>query len=65
MIKNPPVNAGRYGFDPWVEKIPWRRTQQPIPVFLLGESHEHRAWLAAVCGVAELDVTEEPEHTQA
>ena len=23
----------RRSFDPWVEKIPWKRTQQPIPVF--------------------------------
>ena len=26
------------GFDPWVEKIPWRRSWQPTPVFLPGES---------------------------
>ena len=25
---------GRPGFDPWVEKIPWRRAWQTIPVFL-------------------------------
>ena len=24
----------RYGFDPWVGKIPWRRKWQPTPVFL-------------------------------
>ena len=29
----------RRRFDPWVGKIPWRRKQQPIPVFLLGEFH--------------------------
>ena len=29
---------GRPGFDPWVEKIPWRRAWQPTPVFLPGES---------------------------
>ena len=28
----------RHGFDPWVSKIPWRRTWQPTPVFLPGES---------------------------
>ena len=28
----------RYEFDPWVGKIPWRRKQQPIPVFLPGKS---------------------------
>ena len=29
--------------DPWVEKIPWRRTWQPTPVFLPGESHGQRS----------------------
>ena len=29
----------RYRFDPWVWKILWRRTGQPPPVFLPGESH--------------------------
>ena len=28
----------RHGFDPWVKKIPWRRTWQPTPVFLPEES---------------------------
>ena len=27
------------GFHPWVRKIPWRRTQQPTPVLLPGETH--------------------------
>ena len=31
----------RLGFNPWVEKIPWRRIQQPTSVFLPGES---RGW---------------------
>ena len=42
VVKNSPANAGdiiRHGFVPWVGKIPWRRTWQPIPVFLPGESH--------------------------
>ena len=30
------------GFDPSVEKIPWRRKWQPTPVFLPGESHGQR-----------------------
>ena len=29
-------------FDPWVEKILWRRKWQPIPVFLPGKSHGQR-----------------------
>ena len=33
----------RRGFDPWVGKIPWRRKQQPTPVFSPGESHEQRS----------------------
>ena len=39
MAKNPPANAGdpnkRPGFDPWVRKMPWRRAQQPTPIFFL------------------------------
>ena len=31
------------GFDPWVGKIPWRRTWQPTPVFLPGETHGQRS----------------------
>ena len=31
------------GFDPWVGKIPWRRTWQSTPVFLLGEFHRQRS----------------------
>ena len=27
----------------WVRKIPCRRVEQPIPVFLAGESHEQRS----------------------
>ena len=29
-------------FNPWVRKIPWKRAWQPIPVFLLEESHGQR-----------------------
>ena len=31
------------GFNPWVRKSPWRRTWQPTPVFLPGESHGQRS----------------------
>ena len=30
------------GFDPWVEKIPWRRAWQPTSVFFPGEFHAQR-----------------------
>ena len=33
----------RHEFDPWVWKIPWRRSAQPTPVFLPGESHGQRS----------------------
>ena len=29
----------RYGFDPWVEKIPWRKKWQQLQDFLPGKSH--------------------------
>ena len=32
----------RRGFHPCVKKIPWRRKQQPTPVFLPGESYGQR-----------------------
>ena len=33
----------RHEFDPWVEKIPWRREWQPTPVFLPGRPHGQRS----------------------
>ena len=48
--RNLPANAGdlRVMFDPWVGRIPWRRTWQPDPVFLPGESY---GWSSLVgCG---------------
>jgi len=32
------LQCRRHGFNPWVRKIPWRRAEQPTPVFLPGES---------------------------
>ena len=29
----------RYGFDPWVGTLPWRRAWPPSPVFLPGDFH--------------------------
>ena len=33
----------RRAFDPWVEKIPWRRARQPTPVLMSGESRDRGA----------------------
>ena len=38
----------RCGFDPWVEKIPWRRKWQPTPVSLPGDFMDGLAWWAIV-----------------
>ena len=41
----------RFGFDPWVGNIPWRRKWQATPVFLTGIFHRG-AWWAKVHEVA-------------
>ena len=48
MVKNLPASVGDEnpndpGFDPWVGKIPWRRTWQPTPVSLSGEFHGQKS----------------------
>ena len=42
----------RCGLNTWVRKIPWRRAQQLIPVFLPGESH---GWRRLHGGLQSLD----------
>ena len=49
------LKYGRPGFDPWVEKIPWRRERLPTPVFWPGEFHG----LCSPWGRKELDTTEQ------
>jgi len=46
LVKNPPTKCRRWndhGFDPWVGKIPWRRTWQSTPIFLPREFHGQRS----------------------
>ena len=51
MVKNLP-QCERPGFDPWVGKIPWRRSWQPTPVFLPGEiAKDKGTWQAIIHGV--------------
>ena len=53
------LQCRRPGFYPWVEKIPWRRAQQPTLVFLLGEFHGQRSLVGcSPHGRKELDTTE-------
>ena len=35
--------CNRYGFNPWVRKIPWSRKQQPTLILLSGESQGQRS----------------------
>ena len=56
--KEPACRCRRCGFDPWVRKIPWRRKQQPTPVFLPRKSHEQRSLVGwSPWGHKELDTT--------
>ena len=51
-------------FDPWVEKIPWRRKWQPTPVLLPGRSHGWRSLASySPWGHKELDTTDQLTHT--
>ena len=50
----------RHRLNPRVGKIPWRRTWQPTPVFLLGESHGQRCLVGySPWGCKESDTTEQ------
>ena len=42
----------RWGFSPWIRKIPWRRKWQSTPGFLPGESQDRGAWRATAHRVA-------------
>ena len=54
----------RHMFDPWVEKIPWRRKWQFTQVLLLGESQGQQSLVdCSQWGHKELDVTEKLTHT--
>ena len=59
-VKSICLQCRRPRFDPWVEKIPWRRRWQPTPVLLPGESH---GWKSLVgynpWGRKESDTTEQ------
>ena len=57
MVKSP-LECRKPGFNPWVEKIPWRREWLPTPVFLPGELHGQRSLVGYSPCSAELDTTE-------
>ena len=39
-------DTGRYGFNPWLRKMSWKRKWQPTSVFLPGKSMDKRDWQA-------------------
>ena len=54
------LQCGRRGFDPWVEKIPWRRKWQPTSVLLPGKFHGWRSLVGySPWGCKESDTTEQ------
>ena len=53
------LQCGRPGFDPWIQKIPWRRKWQPTPVLLPGKFHGWRSLAGySPWGSKESDMTE-------
>ena len=65
--KEPACQCRRHNtprFNPWVGKIPWRRAQQPTPVFLPGEFHGQRSLMGySPQGCKESDTMERTQHT--
>ena len=52
-------SAHQCGFNPWIGKMLWKRTWEPTPVFLPGESHGQRSLVGcSPCGHKESDTTE-------
>ena len=55
----------RCRFDPWVEKISWRRKWQPTAVFLSGKSHGQRSLVGySLWGHKESDTATTPPTTK-
>ena len=49
----------RHRFNPWVRKMPWRRTWQPTPALLPGKFHRDRSFVGyKLWGYKESDTTE-------
>ena len=57
--KESTCQSRRFGFNPWVRKIPWRRKRQPTPVFLPAEFHGQKSLVGcSPWGHKESDTTE-------
>ena len=58
MVKNLTVNAGDFGFNPWVRKIPCGGNGNPLQYSCLGNPMDRGAWRATPWGHKESDMTE-------
>ena len=59
VVKNPPCQCRRRGFDPWVGKIPWRREWQSTHLLAWRIPMDRGAWWPTVHGGhKESDMTE-------
>ena len=59
--KDLPANSGdikRYGFDPWIGKIPEGGHGYPLQYSCLENSMDIGAWQATIHSIAESDMTE-------
>ena len=52
VVKESACQCRRCGFNPEVQQTLWRRKWQPVPGFLLGESHGQRSLVTTVYGAA-------------
>ena len=43
LIKRIPLQCRRPGFNPWIEKIPWRKEWLSTPVFMPEEFHGQKS----------------------
>ena len=59
VVKNPPAMQETRIQSSLGQEDPWRRKQQPTPMFLPGNSHGQRDRQATVHGVTELDMSEQ------
>ena len=53
----------RWGFDPWLRRIPWSRKWLSTPVLLPEKFHGKGAWRATVHGVSKSQTWLNTQHT--